>query len=373
MKSAPILLFVVICIVSNVLSLKIVNNMIMNKQINNKNDVFNNMKTLLHSKVMKILPAIVGASLLITNPQDSIAASSGSRSGGSSFRSGGGSSRQSYSRPNTRLNSGSYSPGYSVMPVPVPMYSPFSPFSYGFGFSPFSFIPINGNLLLFGGLAYVAYSLLKNRIGGSDFATGDDDSGSLGSGATVLKLQVALDSDWSQNGNIMNTLSNIAEKKGAISGRVEIASLLSETAIALLRRKDSWNSASIDGEKFNGALKAEPYFQKIAVQERTKFESETTPAMIREDSTLNGRYVSSKPTQAVVSLIVAIRGSSDALRKNLRSTVDLSDCLQLLASEALTDNGENIMAVEVLWTPSQPGTIVTDRELISDYPELIKL
>jgi len=31
------------------------------------------------------------------------------------------------------------------------------------------------------------------------------------------------------------------------------------------------------------------------------------------------------------------------------------------------------MAVEVLWTPSQPGTIVTDRELISDYPELIKL
>jgi uncharacterized membrane protein len=113
--------------------------------------------------------------------------------------------------------------------------------------------------------------------------------------------------------------------------------------------------------------------KKIAVQERTKFESETTPAMIREDSNLNGRYVSSKPTQAVVSLIVAIRGSSDALRKNLRSTVDLSDCLQLLASEALTDNGENIMAVEVLWTPSQPGTIVTDRELISDYPELIKL
>jgi uncharacterized membrane protein len=373
MKSAPILLVVALCIVSNVLSLKINNNMIMNKQINNKNDVFNNMKTLLHSKVMKVLPAIVGASLLITNPQDSIAASSGSRSGGSSFRSGGGSSRQSYSRPNTRLNSGSYSPGYSVMPVPVPMYSPFSPFSYGFGFSPFSFIPINGNLLLFGGLAYVAYSLLKNRIGGSDFATGDDDSGSLGSGATVLKLQVALDSDWSQNGNIMNTLSNIAEKKGAISGRVEIASLLSETAIALLRRKDSWNSASIDGEKFNGALKAEPYFQKIAVQERTKFESETSPSMIREDSTLNGRYVSSKPTQAVVSLIVAIRGSSDALRKNLRSTVDLSDCLQLLASEALTDNGENIMAVEVLWTPSQPGTIVTDRELISDYPELIKL
>jgi uncharacterized membrane protein len=44
-----------------------------------------------------------------------------------------------------------------------------------------------------------------------------------------------------------------------------------------------------------------------------------------------------------------------------------------LAYEALSDSGENIMAVELLWTPSERGTVVSDRDLIQDYPELMKL
>jgi hypothetical protein len=31
------------------------------------------------------------------------------------------------------------------------------------------------------------------------------------------------------------------------------------------------------------------------------------------------------------------------------------------------------MGVEVQWTPSIPGTDISDRELIDDYPELIRL
>lgn len=350
-------------------------NLQMNMKNTNNNNFIDNLKTTFQSKIMKAIPAILGTALLIGNPMDTLAASSGSRSGGSSFRSSPRSSSSYSSRPSsTRLNSGSYSSGYSVMPMPVmPMYG----YGYGgFGYSPFSFIPINGNLLLLGGIAFVAYNLLKNRIGGTDFSNDDGDSGSLGSGATVIKLQLGLDSDWSQSSNIMDALSSVASQRGTVTGRSAIANLLSETSIALLRRKSSWNSASIEGEKFNGALKAEPYFQKVAIQERTKFESETTNApyaTIREDNIKNGNYLSSKPTQAVVSLIVAVRGNSDALKRNIRNTNDLSDILQTLASEALTDDGENIMAVEVLWTPSQPGTILTERELIMDYPELIKL
>jgi uncharacterized membrane protein len=51
----------------------------------------------------------------------------------------------------------------------------------------------------------------------------------------------------------------------------------------------------------------------------------------------------------------------------------LRECLQSLAADALTDDGENIMAVELLWTPSETGTVISQRELIEDYPELIKL
>jgi hypothetical protein len=93
----------------------------------------------------------------------------------------------------------SYS-SYATPVIPAPSYSPFySPFSFGFGYSPFyspfSFGFFNPNLFLLGAMAYIAYQVLKNRIGGSDFASEDmsGDSGylgSLGAGATVINLQV---------------------------------------------------------------------------------------------------------------------------------------------------------------------------------------
>lgn len=325
----------------------------------------------------RLMPAFLGAALVLGQmPEVSNAVPSGGRSGGSSFGRSGGSMRSS-----TRLGGGyggGYSSGYrsgpsvTIAPIGGFGYSPFySPF--GFGYSPFSFVPVNGNLLLLGGLAYIAYSFLSNRVGGSDFST-DEDAGSLGTGATVLKLQVALDSDWNDSNNIMNTLSQLAARKGNVSGRSEISSLLSEASIALLRKRESWSAAACEGERFRGGSqgKAEPFFQRIAVSERTKFDSESSyasggPALIK--STESNK---SGPTQAVVSLVVAIRGQSDAL-KRVSSSSDLSAVLQTLASEALTDEGENIMAVEVLWTPSDAGSTLSKRDLIVDYPELIQL
>mmetsp|Transcript_26656 Transcript_26656/g.44983 ORF Transcript_26656/g.44983 Transcript_26656/m.44983 type:complete len:370 (+) Transcript_26656:151-1260(+) len=340
-----------------------------------KPQIVDNMKNALKSKVAKAIPAVLGTALILGNPADTFAASSGGRSGGSSFRS----APRSYSAPrsSTRLGAGSY--GGSVMAAPRVMpIMPISPFGYGygggfgFGLSPFSFIPINFNFILFAGLAYLAFNALQNRIGGADFSN-DGDVGSLGGGATVMKVQVALDSDWSQAGNIMDTMSNLAAKKGAVTGRTEISSLLSEASLALLRKKSAWSAAAIEGERFNGAMKAEPFFQSMAVQERAKFETESNGSRESGYATIQPSDTGlSKPTQAVVSLVIAVRGRSDALRQ-LRNSNDVSACLQTLASEALTDDGENIMAVEVLWTPSENGNTLSERDLIMDYPELIRL
>lgn len=250
------------------------------------------------------------------------------------------------------------------MPM-MPMYSPFG--FGGFGFTPF--IPINFNLLLLGGAAYAIYTVLSNRAGGSDFSNSNE-SGALGSGATVMKIQIALESDWAERNNIMGTLSNLAEKNGAMSGRNDIAKLLSEASLALLRKQGDWNSAAYEGELFrSGGQAAEPAFQKLAVKERAKFEEETSSF-----ATIQPSSMGSTPTQVVVSIVVALRGTSTGyMKNNLRSISDVSACLQGLATDALTDNGENIMAVEVLWTPSEVGNTISSRELIEDYPELIRL
>lgn len=328
-------------------------------QVDLKNDIL--------GKVKKYsAPFLVGLGLLTTG-FDADAAQSGGRSGGSSFRSSPrGSSTRLYSSPQYS------SPGYST-PYVAPMIIPgpmISPFGYGFGFSPFSFIPINMNVLILGGLAYAVYTVLKNRAGGSDFSDSGSE-GSLGSGASVMKVQVALDADWN-SGNIMQTLANIAEKNGQLTSRSDISRLLSEASMALLRRQSDWNAVAYEGEQFNtfNSQQAEGAYQRLVVKERTKFEEETEPA-----ATIRGtvRTDIRIPTQAVVSIVVALRGRSNALAKSVRTLPELKSCLQQLAADAMTDEGDNVMAVEVLWTPSEPGSVISQTAIIEDYPELIRL
>jgi uncharacterized membrane protein len=239
------------------------------------------------------LPAIIGASLLLA-PHNADALPSGGRGGGSSFRSAPTrSSSRSYS-------SRSYSSSSTVF-VPVPSYSPFG---FGFGYAtPFFFPPISFNTLVLAGAIAGAYYLLSNRVGGSDFSNSEDE-GMLGSGATVIKLQLSLDADWS-SGNIMETLATIAASNGGPSSRSSLSQLLSETSLALLRRQRDWNSVAYEGQKFNRfeGQQIEPYYQKVAVKERTKFETETSPVATLKGTTSrvstqavtdhSGRYASS--------------------------------------------------------------------------------
>lgn len=173
----------------------------------------------------------------------------------------------------------------------------------------------------------------------------------------------------------MTALSQLGSRRGnRVNERTELASLLSEASIALLRREDSWTSASIRGERFGGgsAGKAEPFFQRTAVAERSKFEKENSGSDLQAQNLYGQSSDRGTRTQAVVSIVCAIRGRSDALR-NVRNSQDVKEALQTLASEALTDDGDNIMAVEVLWTPSDPNEVLSQRDVIVDYPELLRL
>jgi len=302
--------------------------------------------------------ALVGASIIV-NPVDAV--SSGGRGGGSSFRSS--SSTRAYSSPRTSSSySGSVSRTYIAPTIITPYYSP-----YGYsGFSPFRM----SDVFIYGGIACLVYLALQNRIGGSDFSNSDG-SGALGSGSTVMKLQISLDSNW-REGNIMQNLALIAEKNGRLTSRGDISQLLSDTSIALLRCQSSWNAVAYEGEKYNNFnnQQTESSYQKLVVKERAKFEKETESAIMLKGTVKNDIVA---PTQAVVSIVVAFRGKSNAYTKSIRSLVDLKNCLENLASDALTDEGENVMAVEVLWTPSEPGTVLSKMDLIQDYPELIQL
>lgn len=322
------------------------------------------------SLTKRSLPIVIGASLLLADPFPSEAARSGSRSGGSSFRSA---PRSSYSAPrsSTRLGgSTTFAPPRTNNIIIAPsMGYGYSPFGFGGGFG-FGYMPffMSPNLLVPLLFAYLAFNVLSNRVGGSSFSDdGDDVMSSLGSGATLLKIQVSLDDDWSKSGNIMDTLAKISSKESDLSSRRQLSRLLSDTSLALLRKSGDWNAVAYKGDLFRSSNKElEPAFQKLAISERSKFEQEVV-----DNNSYSGAV--SRPTQVVVSLVVALRGRAQAYSERITSTKMLRECLQNLAADALTDDGNNIMAVELLWTPSEPGLTISERELIEDYPELLKL
>ena len=74
-----------------------------------------------------------------------------------------------------------------------------------------------------------------------------------------------------------------------------------------------------------------------------------------------------KATCVVVTLILAIEGDSTKLNK-ISQMRDIENSLAKIASDAKVD--DCLRSAEILWTPEDPGEILTRREVYQDYPEL---
>nr|AFA52597.1 hypothetical protein [Vaucheria litorea] len=297
------------------------------------------------------------------------ATKSGGRAGGSQFSSP--SSSQSYSPS----QSTQYAPSYStttIMPVPVPVPS-FSPFGYGMGFGyPMAtamFAPSLVDVAIVGVVIFAisqvlnsGSSLTQNRWGNFD----DDYFSSLGNGVSVLKLQICLDcKDRTENG-VLGQIRNIAQT----SQNTGLSYMTSEACLALLRNSDNWISASSKFEYFDprNSNKAESAFNAYSVAERSKFEKETT-----ENFSQNEIGV---PTKAVVSLVLAINGETLRpfdLDKSVNSVSALKNALSKISSDSLTDDGMNVLAAELIWTPEDAREVLDRESIIQDFPELMDL
>jgi len=231
-----------------------------------------------------------------------------------------------------------------------------------------------------------------------------EELGPLGKGATVMKLQVALDSNWAEKGNIMDVLSGLLDTKKSRDPYPSLysdrhANLLSEASVALLRKRASWSAASIQGKHFWGWYpqdKAQLHFQQLAVGERVQIHTDQAPSwdinaakttrvavswlqqlqeipaqMGGTISSSSSSSASSTSTTAVVSLVVMVRGETQALRMRGTPETDVAAALTALAAEALYKQ-ENIMLLELLWSPSGWGSTLSLSDL-TGYPELMSL
>lgn len=193
-----------------------------------------------------------------------------------------------------------------------------------------------------------------------------EEDGPLGKGITVGKAQVALRASDRSSSSIFGLLEKNAKSSG--SSPAQLSRLASEVCLALLRKSDDWTAACSEykwfGEKDAG--KAESTFNDWANREASKFEKEYMPGPGSEEK-------GGGPSLVVVSIVIEIQGDSTKLDGAGYSLAGTKDVLSSIASDVKVDGGTCLNAVEVFWTPGERDEVLSFRDVVLDFPELIDL
>jgi uncharacterized membrane protein len=294
----------------------------------------------------------VGLALTLVFAQtgDALAARSGGRIGGGSFRA----PSRGYSAPGG---------GYSNRG---------GGYGYGGGFSPF-YIPFlfgggGGSLLSLLVLVAVGGFLLQSfrRATGGDSFEGDVYNPQV----SIAEIQVGLLADARE---VQSKLDRLAETVNAdtASGRMY---LLQETSLELLRHPEYWTYGKTSTQQAK-LDRAEAVFNQLSLAERGKFTTETLSKVnnqLRQAET-NAALTSTgelatvdqeRSEYIIVTLLVA--ATRPLQLPKINGDADLRQALQTLGSL----DASALVAIEAIWTPQANGDALTTDDILAHYPDL---
>jgi uncharacterized membrane protein len=297
--------------------------------------------------------------LVFASTAPAFAARGGGRIGGGSFRR---MPTRSYSAPRSRGGSyrggGYYGGGFSG--------------GSGLFFLPFFLGGSGGGL--FGILVFIAIAsaVIRSLRG---FADGNQGELSLDgfnpNKVAVAKVQIGL---LASARELQRDLTRLAMDSDTSTPQ-GLATILQEATVSLMRHPEYWVYA--DGQKEQtGMAAAEQKFNGFLIAERSKLNAEVL-------SNVNNRLSDKKanpelpadvaiedPSEyIVVTLIVAAQHKALDRVGAIKSTNDLSQALACLGAIAADD----LLALEVLWEPQSTAYTLSGDEVISIYPNLIRI
>ena len=290
--------------------------------------------------------------LVFSQADAAMAARSGGRMGGGSFRM----PSRTYTSPTRSPGGGYYRGGGFGFPFLIPF----------FGFGGFGSL---FTILIFIAIANFLVSSFRRATAGDEFENYSDNPT-----VSVARVQVGL---LAEARSLQTDLDRIAENAdtGSAAGRVQ---LLQETTLSLLRHPEYWSYGAAQSEQAR-LDSAEAKFNQYALTERSKFSEETLSnynnQLISKDvqtslpvSDTNGELVTQKPEAPgeyiVVTIIVGTQGK--LILPTINSTEDLRRALSQMGSIS----SEQLLAVEVLWTPQASGDTLTSDDMIAEYPDV---
>lgn len=299
-----------------------------------------------------LLTGLIGI-LLLSNVHESLAARSGGRMGGGSFRA----PSRGLSAPS---RSGGGLSGGMGGGMGFPFIIPFLGFGGGFG-SLFS-------ILIVFAIANFVMSAVRNAGSGGG---GQRELESDNPPVSVGKIQVGLLATARELQRELNELGLSADT-GTPEGR---AMLLQEVTLALLRHPEYWVYGSTESQVAPLSM-AEAKFNQLALGERSKFTSETLSNVNNQlRQAASGDLIAGKAGELanspdssgdyiLVTLVVASLGRSELSAVN--DSVEMRQVLQQVGAIG----SDRLLAIEVLWTPQAEEDTLTTDDILAGYPNL---
>lgn len=296
----------------------------------------------------KPVMALVLIGVLFFGYADSaLAARSGGRIGGGSFRRA--PSSRTYTSP--RSGGGGY---YGGGGFGFPFLIPFFGFGGGFG-GVFSIILVIG-------LANFLMRSLREAGAGQAAARAENPT------VSVTKLQIGL---LAEARYLQDDLSRMALSANTASS-AGLTQVLQEATLSLLRHPEYWQYAAASAQSTR-LVSAEQAFNQAVLAERSKFTGETLSnvnsslqqAAAGASLTGKGSLAAADPGAYIVATIVVASQGKLNLPK-VSSTQDIRQALSALGSVS----SDRLLAVEILWTPQASGESLTADEIIAEYPDL---
>lgn len=291
--------------------------------------------------------------LVFSQADGALAARSGGRIGGGSFRMP---STRTYTPHTYTPNNGGYYPSYGGG-FGLPFLLPFWGFGGGFG----GLVSV----LVFLAIANFLVQTFRRATSGEAESYNENPT------VSITQLQVGL---LAKARDLQTELNQIAETADTNTpqGRTEV---LQEASLALLRHPEYWVYANATTEQ--GKLNAaESQFNRLSLAERSKFQEETLSNVNNQLKSVlaQERLTSSdNPTTLINSgpgeyIIVTLLAAT--LGKFNFPTINNADDLRQALKQIGSMSGEQLLAIEILWTPQASGDTLTSDDLLAEYPNL---
>jgi len=179
----------------------------------------------------------------------------------------------------------------------------------------------------------------------------------------VYRLQVAL--GRSARG-IQDRLARFATD-GDTTTEAGLGTLLQQTALELMREKDSIRAASVDAGGPMSLTNAETKMNGMALAERARFQVERVRGaggQVRR-SDVAAEEGKEALEYVVVTLVVATRSPLGDW-KQVQDHGDLDRVLGQLGAVSAA----GLLGLEVVWTPADPNDSLTETDLLTTYPDM---